>query len=42
MNYKIAYSFKYSQSKWIKKLNIGLPDDYAIPLLDIYPEKTII
>ena len=25
-----------------KKLNIELPYDLAIPLLDIYPEKTII
>ena len=28
--------------KFIKKLNIELPYDTAIPLLGIYPEKTII
>ena len=28
--------------RFLKKLNIELPDDRAIPLLGIYPEKTII
>ena len=28
--------------RFLKKLKIGLPYDPAIPLLDIYPEKTII
>ena len=28
--------------RFLKKLKIGLPDDPAIPLLVIYPEKTII
>ena len=28
--------------RFLKKLQIELPDDPAIPLLGIYPEKTII
>ena len=28
--------------RYLKKLNIELPYDPAIPLLGIYPEKTII
>ena len=28
--------------RFLKKLKIQLPYDPAIPLLDIYPEKTII
>ena len=28
--------------RFLKKLKIKLPHDPAIPLLDIYPEKTII
>ena len=28
--------------RFLKKLKIGLPQDPAIPLLGIYPEKTLI
>ena len=42
------WDFKLIQSLWrtvwrfLKKLEIELPYDSAIPLLGIYPEKTII
>ena len=34
--------FHKKQSLFLKKLQTELPYDPAIPLLDIYPEKTII
>ena len=36
------YSHYGKQWRFLKKLNIELPWDPAIPLLGIYPEKTII
>ena len=40
--YKLIQSLQRTVWRFLKKLKIELPYDPAIPLLDIYPEKTII
>ena len=39
---KLVQSLWRTVWRFLKKLNIALPYDLAIPLLGIYPEKTII
>ena len=40
--YKLIQSLWRTVWRFLKKLKIGLPQDPAMPLLGIYPEKTII
>ena len=40
--YKLVHLLWKTVWRFLKKLKIELPYDPAVPLLDIYPDKTII